>query len=115
MFAYEKDGLLHLGRAVPRTWFAGEEPFGATRLSTPAGIVSIEYRPLPATNRIEADVKLKLRAKPDRLLVRFRHPTKTPIKAVSVNGKTWKLFDAKRGDVDITGLKGRVKVIALYR
>ena len=44
MFVYARGGLLHLGRAIPRAWFAGEEAFGATRLSAPAGIVSVEYR-----------------------------------------------------------------------
>ncbi len=32
-FVYERGGLLHLGRAIPRAWFAGTERFGATRLS----------------------------------------------------------------------------------
>ncbi len=115
LFVYEKHGLLHLGRAIPRAWFAGEEAFGATRLSTPAGMVSIRYRPLPAEEKIEAEVELDLRARPDRLLLRFRHPEKAAIQAVSVNGRAWKRFDAVRGDVDITSTRGGVQVVASYR
>ena len=41
---YEKAGLLHLGRAIPRARFAGEETFGAARLSTPPGNIDVFLR-----------------------------------------------------------------------
>ena len=112
MFVYERDGLLHLGRAVPRAWFAGAEPFGATRLSTPAGEVSITYHPV--AEQIAADVELALRNKPERLLVRFRHPNKKPIRSVSVDSRPHQAFDAESGDVELPPTSGRVNVVVSY-
>jgi hypothetical protein len=114
MFVYERDGLLHLGRAVPRAWFAGEEPFGAARLSTPAGVVSVEYRPQPAAGKIEAEVELDLRAQPEKLLLRFRHPERKPIRSVEVNGSPHRTFDAQSGDVELPPASGKISVAAHY-
>jgi hypothetical protein len=129
-FVYEKDGLLHLGRAIPRAWFAQERPFGATRLSTPAGIVSVEYRPQLTAGKIEAEVELELRApstslpatrrgagragKPERFLLRFRHPEKKPIQSATINGRASQAFDARSGDVELPTNGGKVRVVVDY-
>jgi hypothetical protein len=115
MFLYEKNGLLHIGRAIPRAWFAGEQTFGATRLSAPAGIVSVEYRPQPADGKIEADVELELRGKPDKVLLRFRHPEKKPIRSVAIGGRAHRAFDAETGDVELRAASGKVCVEVCYR
>ena len=114
MFVYERDGLLHLGRALPRAWFAGEETFGATRLSTPAGVVSIVYHPKPEVHQIEAEAELELRRQPGRLLVRFRHPQNKSIRSVSVDGRPHLAFDAESGDVELIPTSGRIRVLASY-
>ena len=114
MFVYERDGLLHLGRAIPRAWFAGEETFGAARLSTPAGVVSIVYHPKLEVDQIEAEVELELRRQPGRLLVRFRHPQKKSIRSVSVDGRPHLAFDAESGDIELTPISGRIRVLASY-
>ncbi len=114
LFVYERDGLLHIGRAIPRAWFAQEQAFSATRLSTPAGIVSVEYRPQLATGKIEAEVELELRAKPERLLLRFRHPEKKPIRTVTINGRVSQAFDATRGDVELSTVGGKICVSVEY-
>ncbi|MEI6150317.1 MAG: hypothetical protein WCS01_14550, partial [bacterium] len=114
LFVYEREGLLHMGRAIPRAWFAQEQAFSATRLSTPAGIVSVEYRPQLAAGKIEADVELELRVKPERLLLRFRHPGKKPIQSVTINGRTSRAFDARSGDVELPTTGGTVRVVVDY-
>jgi hypothetical protein len=114
MFVYEKGGLLHLGRAIPRAWFAGDEAFGTTRLSTPAGIVSVTYRPQLEAGRIEAEVDFEARKPPDRLLLRFRHPHKEPIRTVSVAGAPHHTFDAERGDVELPPAGGKIRVVVTY-
>jgi len=114
MFVYEKEGLLHLGRAIPRAWFAGEESFGAWGISTAVGRVSVEYRPRLGEERIEAQIELELQNKPERLLVRFRHPEKKSIRAVEVNGKPHEEFDPVSGDVRLPPESGRMVVAAIY-
>jgi hypothetical protein len=114
LFVYERTGLLHIGRAIPRAWFAQEQAFSATRLSTPAGIVSVEYRPQLAAGKIEAKVELELRAKPGRVLLRFRQPEKKPIRSVTINGRVSRAFDARSGDVELTGVSGKLRVVVGY-
>ncbi|MCL5998491.1 MAG: hypothetical protein M1546_20915, partial [Chloroflexi bacterium] len=114
MFVYERDGLLHLGRALPRTWFAGDETFGATRLSTPAGIVSIAYHPQPWADQVEAEVELELRRPPERLLLRFRHPHRKPIRSASVDGRPHAAFNAEHGDVELPPASGQIRVSVSY-
>lgn len=114
MFVYERGGLLHIGRAIPRAWFAGDEAFGAARLNTPAGVVSVEYHPLPASGKIEAQVDLTLRGTPERVLLRFRHPQRMIIRSVEVNGITHQAFDAASGDVELPLVNGAYRVTVTY-
>jgi len=114
MFVRKRDGLLHLGRALPRAWFAGEERFGAEQVSTPAGTVSIEYVPQPSRDLIEATIDLDLHNPPDRLLVRFRHAERKPILSVNVDDQTHQAFDAQKGDVELDPVSCRVQVVAHY-
>jgi hypothetical protein len=114
LFVYERDGLLHIGRAIPRAWFAQEQAFSATRLSTPAGIVSVEYRPQLAAGKIEATVDLALRATPEKVLLRFRHPEKKPIRSVTINGRASQAFDARSGDVTLSTVGGKICVSVEY-
>jgi len=114
MFVYERHGLLHLGRAIPRAWFAGEESFGATRLWTMAGVVSITYRPCLETGIIEAEIDLDLRHTPERLLIRFRHPEQQPVRSVEVNDCPHTAFDAASGDVALSPVSGKVYVVVTY-
>jgi hypothetical protein len=114
MFVYQRGGLLHLGRALPRAWFGGEEPFGTTGLSVPAGLVSVTYHPQPAADKIEAEVELTLRRKPEQLLLRFRHPQRKPIRAVTVDDRPHRAFDAASGDVELTPANGKIRVAVGY-
>ena len=114
MLVYTRGDLLHFGRAVPRAWFAQEHPFSLQDAATPFGRVGIEYTPSPDGGSITAAVSLDLRTQPGRILVRFRHPESAPIKSVTVNGQSHAAFNAERGDVDITGMRGEVVVETRY-
>jgi hypothetical protein len=114
MFVYERGELLHLGRAVPREWLRKGQDIWATDVATHFGKAGVRYRSAVDEGRITAEVSLDLREKPEKVLLRFRHPEKKPIKSVLVNGKRHGRFDATAGDVDITGLTGKVEVQAAY-
>lgn len=114
MFVYTIGDTLHLGRAVPRAWFEAGERIGAERVSTVYGTVGISYDADPAAGRIKATASLKLRRDPGKILVRFRHPDKKPIRSVKVNGTSHKAFDPETGDVTITGCRGKVEIETRY-
>lgn len=114
MFAYVRGDTLHLGQAIPRQWFEGGEEMSLKGVCTRFGKVDVAYKPDNLRRRIEARVHMKLHTPPGRILVRFRNPLKTPLKAVFVNGKRHAPADARKGDVDITGEAGRVVIEARY-
>jgi len=113
LFVYTVGDTLHLGRALPRAWFADPAGMSAERISTRFGQVSVSYQPESA-ERLTADVSLNLRATPGHILLRFRHPEKQPIRSVLVNGAPHARFDPEKGDVELTGMTGDVRVEARY-
>lgn len=113
MLVYPSGGLLHLGRAVPRAWFAQPEEFGARDVATKFGKVSVRYRPLE-DGSVKAFVSFERAQRPGRLLVRFRHPEKKEWRSVRVNGAPHANVDRQKGDVDITGREGEIVVEADY-
>ena len=100
---------LRIGAAVPREWFAALKRDGgeiALRgVHTRFGQVSVVY-----TSTREATVSLSLRRTPERILVRFRHPEKKRLSAVTVNGAPWSRFSPDTEDVDVSGLTGDIRV-----
>jgi hypothetical protein len=114
MFVYGQGDTLHLGRALPREWLSGKESICLKRVHTRFGVVSVEYEPDPAQNRITCKADLALVTAPARTLVRFRHPEKKPIQSVRVNGVEHQQFDPVRGDVDVSGKSGALTIEALY-
>jgi len=114
MYVYCDRKLLHFGRALPRAWFAEGQAFGVDGVCTHYGKVDVTFTPRLDRRQIVAEVRLrKLRDDPT-VLVRFRHPENTEMKSVRVNGKGWEAVDPKVGDVDITGIAGRVEVVVRY-
>ncbi len=89
--------------------------------SKQAGWILDDYLDM-AAGKIEAEVELELRApstslragKPERLLLRFRHPEKKPIQSVTINGRASQAFDARSGDVELTTTGGKVCVVVSY-
>ena len=114
MFVYDSDGLLHLGRAIPRAWFAQEEPFETREVATVLGRASVRYEPSPNNRSIKALVDLDLFQEGTQVLVRFRTPEKQEIRTVLVNGENRPVADPERGDVDITGMTGKLEIVAGY-
>jgi len=114
MYVYATHDVLHIGRALPREWLSDGRVLEAARVSTYFGHVSVQYRSEVGGGRICADIDLSLVEQPAKALLRFRHPTALPIESVTINGKRSNRFDPKKGDVDITGLTGKLTVEARY-
>jgi hypothetical protein len=114
MFVYAADGLLHLGRAIPRDWLRQGQRPQAVDVATPLGRASVRYASDEAHGRISAEVELSQPAAPRQVLVRFRHPRKLAIQSARVNGQPCKRFDPVKGDVDVTGQGSHVTIEARY-
>ncbi len=114
MLIYPHEDTLHFGKAAPRAWFAQTQPVALQGVITPFGEASVRYEPHIAESRIKAIITLQPTTPPGKMLVRFRHPDKTPIRTARVNGTPATLADAERGDVDISGLSGEIVVEVEY-
>lgn len=108
------DAGLHLGRAMPRAWLADGRVTALTGVSTYFGPVDVRWSSAVAAGRITLTATLHSPADAPRITARFRHPASRPIRRVRVNGRAWKRFRARSGDVDLTGWRGRVTVVAEY-
>jgi hypothetical protein len=115
MYIFTMGDLLHFGRALPRQWFEDGSRLEAKDVRTCFGDVSIRYHSFVKRKSVTAVVKLpeKWNTFP-RILVRFRHPEKAPIRAVRVNGKRHGEFDPVTGDVGLKGFQGKVAVEVSY-
>jgi hypothetical protein len=108
MLVWARKDLLHLGRAVPKAWFKSSQPFSLEKAATVHGEVSVRYQ----GTTLQADLpKTALGVK---VLARFRHPQGKRIRLAMVNGKKWLKFDEIKGDVDLSGMSGKVEVKVSY-
>ena len=114
MYVYVSGNNLYFGRALPRKWMTDGNEIYAEKASTRFGDVSVRYRSETDQGKITMTADLPAGRQPARIVGRIRHPGNLPIKSVSINGETYTKFDPSKGDVDLTGLSGRVVVEARY-
>ena len=114
MVVYWTRGFLHLGRALPREWLKDGGEVELTRVATWYGRVSVQYESQADKGVIRMEANLDLDRNPPRILARFRHPEGKRMKFAMVNGKRRRPSDPVRGDIDLTGMRGKVVVEAHY-
>lgn len=114
MLVYPTRDALHLGRAIPRRWLRNGEEVRIARARTPHGVVDARWRSAVAQGEIRFEGRLRAARNAPRVLVRFRHPDKAPIKSVTVNGRAWKRWRAAAEEVEITGWKGSIRIVAKF-
>ena len=114
LYIYPHNGLLHFGRAIPRAWFAQEQPFAVTDMVTEFGKAGVTYTADPKAETARAVVNFDPVHAPQQMLVRFRAPEGKTLRSATVNGAEGRIADAARGDVDITGMTGTITVEVKY-
>jgi hypothetical protein len=114
MFVQERGDELLLGAAVPRYWLADGQQIGVTQTHTHFGPMSMHMRSGAGQGWIEMIVEPPLRNPPKVIRARFRHPDGLAMTACEVNGKPHEKFDPAREWVELTGVSGRVRIVAQY-
>jgi hypothetical protein len=85
------------------------------RAPTYYGQLSMTIESKAATDRLIAEIQMPQRRTLGQLIVRFRHPQKKPIRAVSVNGQSWTNYDTAKEWVVVPGPREeRYTIIAYY-
>jgi hypothetical protein len=109
------DGTLLLGQAVPRAWLADGKRVSVAGAPTYFGPVNFQIDSAAATGHLTAKVGFTSARRPSMVLVRLRHPYKKVLHSVTVNGATWKDFDAPKEWVRIPNpTENHYSVIADY-
>jgi hypothetical protein len=114
MLVMEDGDSLWLARATPRAWLQQGEKISVKNSSTWFGPVAFEIVSDVAHDKINAVAELPARKSPAAVLLRFRHPARSVIKSVTVNGQPWQDFDPAKEVIRLTGLTGHVTVSARY-
>jgi hypothetical protein len=112
MLVQERGNELWLAPLVPSDWLKDGQQVAVRQAPTNFGAVSYRITSHVATGAIEAEIDPPTRQQPERIVLRLRHPEGKAIKAVLLNGKVWKDFDAAAGMIRMipSGEKLRLQV-----
>ena len=90
------DDTLLLLQATPRKWLEDGKKIEVERAPTYYGQLSMSVESRAAAGQLTAQIEMPQRNMPGRLIVRFRHPQKKAMRAVSVNGRSWADYDTQK-------------------
>ena len=114
LLVMEEGNALWLARATPRAWLEQGKSIAVSNAPTYFGSVAYEIVSHVSEGKIAAAVAMPTRKQPETVMLRFRHPQAKPIKSVTLNGQDWRKFHADKEVVLITGVQGKVSVVATY-
>jgi hypothetical protein len=114
LLVMEQGDMLWITRAAPRAWLEQGQKISVKNAPTHFGTVSYEIASDVDHGRINATVEMPARNPPEQVLLRIRHPKTSPLKSVTVNGKSWSDFDTTNETIRLHDLQGTVKVEANY-
>jgi hypothetical protein len=112
----EKESELWLLAAAPRRWLDSGKEIVVLDAPTYFGSLNLRVKSQVNQRSIVADLVLR-KDRPDRLpkvLLRLPHPDKRRMKQVTVNGISWKDFDAEREAIELKPLENRYQILAKY-
>jgi hypothetical protein len=105
---------LRLAFSTPRRWLEDGKRIEARHMPTAFGPVSYRIVSKIKSGVIEAEVTLPERSTPAHCRLRLRAPGRPVLRAVTVNGAPHAAFDLAREEVNLSGLRGRVVIRAIY-
>jgi hypothetical protein len=105
---------LTLGFATPRSWLEDGKDIAVRRAPTFFGRVSYRIHSALARNIVTAAVRVPERKRPRTLLLRLRVPQLKRMIAVTVNGRRHRRFDPGRELINLTGLRGKLRIRVNY-
>jgi hypothetical protein len=109
------EGILLIGQAIPRGWLEDGKQIRVEGAPTYYGPVTMTLESRAKTGSIHAGIALSDPNRPDVLQIRFRHPHRALLRAVTVNGLEHRGFDRARETIMIQSPDlPRYKVVGYY-
>ena len=103
---------LFLADATPRHWLEDGQVITVSQAPTCFGPLSYTLTSRLQAGRIEAVVQVPDRDPLRELRLKLRLPGGRRVQAVTINGQAHSRFDARRETLDLTGLRGRLEIVA---
>ncbi|MBI2844546.1 MAG: hypothetical protein HYX78_14220 [Armatimonadetes bacterium] len=114
MLVMEEGRSLWLARATPRSWLQQGKRIAVRNAPTYFGTLAYEIVSDVDNGTITATIEVPDRNPVGSMILRLRHPDAAPIRGVTVNGRPWKGFKPDNEIIKLTGLTGKVAVVANY-
>ncbi len=114
LLVMEDGDSLWIGRATPRAWLEQGKSIRVKNAPTYFGDLNYEITSDVEHSQITATIDTPKRNPPATILVRFRHPSSSPMKSVTVNGEPAQDFDSAREIVTLKNANGMISVVAHY-
>jgi hypothetical protein len=105
------DGL-ELAYATPRRWLLPGKRIVVQGMRTSFGALS--YSLVARKGSVQVRVTVPKRVVPRTLRLRVRLPVGKRITAVALGGRKFDRYEARSGTLDLSGLKGRLKLVVSY-
>jgi len=114
MLVQERGDDLWLAPFVTRNWLEDGMKVSVQNVPTKFGSVSYAITSAVASGAIEAVIDPPTGSAPNRIVIRVRHPKGTPMRAVTVNGRTHTDFDPKDESASLEPNSERLHVRVAY-
>jgi hypothetical protein len=105
---------LWIAKGTPRAWLEQGKRIAVRNAPTHFGDLAYEIVSDVDQGHITATIEVPSRRSMKSVVLRLRHPSLAKIKGVTVNGKPWSKFNAKKETITLSGLNGKVTVVASY-
>ncbi len=113
MLVMEMENDLILAGGTPREWLEDGKRIGVARAASYFGEISYRIESFANQGRIEATVRPPS-GQPANLYLRLRHPKEASIKHVTIDGRSWKDFDAAKERIKLPISGHELKIAAYY-
>ena len=105
---------LWVARATPRAWLEQGKRIAVRNAPTYFGDLAYEIVSDVDRGKMTATVEIPSRKPLRSLILRLRHPRAARMTSVTVNGRSWRHFSADKETITLSGVTGKVEVVARY-
>jgi hypothetical protein len=114
MLVMEMGDDLFLARGTPREWLEDGKKIVLNHAPTYFGVLDYRIESFANQGRIVATVRPPNRQRPANFYLRLRHPQKSLLKRVTMNGRPWENFDPAKEWVKLPAQEGELEIVAYY-
>lgn len=114
MLVMEMGGDLFLAKGTPREWLEDGKEIAVRQAPSHFGELGYRIKSHASQGYVEATVQPPSRQQPANIFLRLRHPQRALLKRVTLDGRSWRDFDAAKEWIRLPVAASTLKVVAYY-